>query len=145
MTVLGNARPLPIGARPAKRQASVSRAAILPRGAAVPRVGARPIAATSRRRLSRSRLTARSHPARALIGGVLIAFLIGLIYLAQTVHLAATNYEIGQLTAQRDDLYRQVQTAETSVLTWGTEPTALEHAQRLGLDQLAPRVRLSAR
>ena len=124
----------------------LSRAAALPRTAAIPRNGARPIAAQSRRRLSRtSRLAARSHPARALIGAVLIAFLIGLIYLAQTVHLAATNYEIDQLTAQRDDLYRQVQTVETSVLTWGTEPTALEHAQRLGLDQLAPRVSLSAR
>jgi hypothetical protein len=120
------------------------RAAVLPRGA-VARTGARPIAATPRRRISRSRLAARAHPARALIGGVLIAFLIGLIYLAQTVNLAATNYEIDQLTAQRDDLYRQVQTVETSVLTYGTEPTALEHAQRLGLDQLAPRVRLSAR
>ena len=101
---------------------------------------------TSRRRLSRaSRISARSHPARPLIGAVLIAFLIGLIYLVQTVNLAATTYETDQLTAQRDDLYRQVQTVETSVLTWGTEQTVLQHAQLLGLDQLAPRVRLSAR
>jgi hypothetical protein len=75
---------------------------------------------------------------------VLVAFLIGLIYLGQTVHLAATNIEIDQLAAQRDDLYRQVQTVETSVLAWGTEPTVLESAQRLGLDQLAPGTRLSA-
>jgi len=90
-------------------------------------------------------LSARSHPARPLIGAVLIAFLLGLIYLAQTVNLAATNFEIDQLTVQRDDLYRQVQTAETSVLGWGTEPTVLANAQRLGLDQLSSRVRLSAR
>jgi hypothetical protein len=80
-----------------------------------------------------------------LICGVLIAFLIGLIYLAQTVHLAATNYEIDQAVAQRDDLYRQVQTVETNVLAWGTEPTVLEHAQSLGLDQLPIRIRLPAR
>lgn len=120
--------------------------ATMPRAAALPRAGARPIAAIPRRRLSRaSRVAARSHPARALIGGVLIAFLIGLIYLAQTVNLGATSYEIDQMTAQRDDLYRQAQTVETSVLTWGTEPTALDHAQHLGLDQLATKVRLSAR
>jgi hypothetical protein len=158
VTVFGSARPLPAGARPirraqgAARGATASRSAALPRAAplpgvvALPRVGARPVAITPRRRLSRaSRISTRSHPARPLIGAVLIAFLIGLIYLAQTVHLAATNYEIGQLQAQRDDLYRQVQTAETSVLAWGTEPTALQHAQQLGLDQLASRVRLSAR
>jgi len=80
-----------------------------------------------------------------LIGVVLVAFLLGLIYLGQTVHVAATNYEIDQLAAHRDDLYRQVQTAETNVLAWGTEPTVLERAQGLGLDQLGPKVRLSAR
>jgi len=152
MTVLGSARPLPAGARPIRRRYNAVRAAALPRSAALPgatalpRAGARPVAATPRRRLSRaSRISARSHPARPLIGAVLIAFLIGLIYLAQTVQLAATNFEIDQLTAQRDDLYRQVQTVETSVLAWGTEPTVIQHAQQLGLDQLAPRVRLSAR
>jgi hypothetical protein len=59
--------------------------------------------------------------------------------------VAAANYEIDQLAGQRDDLYRQVQTVETSVLSWGTEPTVLARAQALGLDQLASRVRLSAR
>lgn len=76
---------------------------------------------------------------------VLVAFLLGLIYLAQTVQLAATNYEISQLMAERDDLYRQVQTVETGVLRWGTEPSVLERAQRLGLDQLPTRTRLIAR
>jgi hypothetical protein len=92
-----------------------------------------------------ARATRRSTTVRALIGVVLVAFLIGLIYLAQTVHLAATNYEIDQLVVQRDDLYRQVQTVETSVLQWGTEPTVLDSAQRLGLDPLPARIRLAAR
>src|SRR5690242_780207 len=118
MTVLGSARPLPNGARLGKRSTTVSRAvalprtaavprtAAIPRAAALPRVGARPAATTKRRGLSRSRWAARSHPARPLIGAVLIAFLLGLIYLAQTVNLAATNFEIDQITAQREDLYR---------------------------------------
>jgi hypothetical protein len=81
----------------------------------------------------------------ALIAVVLVGLLIGLIYVAQTIHLAATNYAIDGLIAERDDLSRQVQTLETSVLHWGTEATVLDHAQRLGLDQLETRIRLPAR
>ena len=154
---------MPAGTRPARRQAvarsvalprtatlpraaTLPRTAAMPRGTALPRVGTRPVAANQWRSLTRTRRVAvRSHPARTLIGAVLVVFLFGLIYLAQTVHVAAANYEIDQLAGQRDDLYRQVQTVETSVLSWGTEPTVLARAQALGLDQLASRVRLSAR
>lgn len=102
----------------------------------------------TRRRVSspaRARAGRRTHPIGVLMAAVLVTFLVGLIYLAQTVQLAATNYQIDQAIAQRDDLYRQVQTIETSVLRWGTEPTVLERAQRLGLDQLPTRARLIAR
>lgn len=80
-----------------------------------------------------------------LLAAILVTFLIGLIYLAQTVQLAATNYNVEQLTMQRDDLHRQVQTVETSVLRWGTESTVLERAQELGLAQLPTRIHLIAR
>ncbi len=111
----------------------------------MPAGGARPMPA-QRRRLSRpDRAARRAHPVGLLLATVLVAFLLGLIYLAQTIHLAATNYQISQLIAERDDLYRQVQTVETSVLRWATEPTVLDRAQRLGLDQLPARVRLPAR
>jgi hypothetical protein len=130
MTVLGGTRPLP-GA--------------LPRGA-TPRAAARPVAGSQRRRVSRrTRAARRSSPVRPLIGVVLVSFLLGLLYLAHTVDLAATQYRTDQLIDQRDDLARQVQTIETSVLRWGAEPTVVERAQQLGLDQLSTRVRLSAR
>ncbi len=80
-----------------------------------------------------------------LLAIVLVTFLLGLIYLAQNIRIAAVNYEINQSLAQRDDIHRQVQTIETSVLRWGTEQTVIENAQRLGLDQLPNRVRLVAR
>jgi cell division protein FtsB len=76
---------------------------------------------------------------------VLIALVVGLIYVAQTIQLAATNYEIDGLIAERDDLARQVQTLETGVLRWGTEAMVLERAQRIGLNQLETRIRLPAR
>ena len=167
MTVLGGVRLLPgIGtsrpvagrragatrsrsnavALPLPRGSALPRTGVIPRSAALPRTSARPVAAVPRRRLSRAERTfVRSTTVRALTGAVLVAFLIGLIYLAQTVNLQATNYEVDQLVAQRDDVYRQAQTIETTVLGWGTEPTVIGRAQQLGLDQLPSRTHIAAR
>lgn len=113
---------------------------------ALPGAGARPVAGARRRRLSNpARAGRRAHPVGLLLAITLVALLVGLIYVAQTIHLAATNYEIDRLTAERDDLARQIQTLETNVLRWGTEATVLERAQRIGLDQVAARIRLPAR
>lgn len=110
------------------------------------RAGARPLANSHRRRISSpARARRRSQPFGAVIAVVLVALVVGLIYVAQTIQLAATNYEIDGLIAERDDLARQVQTLETSVLRWGTEATVLERAQRIGLNQLETRIRLPAR
>lgn len=122
-------------------------AAGLPAGAVrgIPRAGAHPQIA-ARRRVSRpARAGRRVHPVGVLLAAILVCFLLGLIYLAQTVQLAATSYQIEQLIADRDDLHRQVQTIETSVLRWGAESTVLERAQRLGLDQLPAGTHLIAR
>ena len=103
-------------------------------------------ATTQRRRVSaRSRAGQRAQPFGALIAIVLVALCVGLIYVAQTVRLAAVEYEIDGLATQRDDLARQLQTMETNVLRWGTEATVLNGAPRIGLVQLETRVRLPAR
>lgn len=99
-----------------------------------------------RRRVSTPvRAGRRSHPIGLLLAGVLVAFLLGLIYLAQAVQLAATNYQIGQLLAERDDLARQVQTVETTIVRWAAEPLVVEHAQQGGFDPLGSRIRIPAR
>ena len=131
MTVLQGARPM-AGLRIDPR--------VRPAG------GARPLGSRPRRRVSSStRAGRRAQPFGALIAVVLVALAVGLIYVAQTVRLAAVSYEIDGLTAERDDLARQVQTLETNVLRWGTEATVLDGAQRIGLVQLETRVRLPAR
>lgn len=113
--------------------------------------GVRPWAAAQpqpmpRRRVSRPvRAGRRAHPVGSLLAVILVAFLLGLTYLAQTVQLTATEYQISQLQAQRDDLHRQIQTVATNVLRWGAESTVLERAQSLGLDQLPVGTRLIAR
>jgi hypothetical protein len=70
---------------------------------------------------------------------------VGLIYLAQTIHLAATNYQVEQLLRERDDIARQVQTLETTMLRWGAEPLVLERGQQAGLDPLGARLRVPTR
>ncbi len=132
MTVLQRACPMPGSIR------------VLPR--VQPHGVARPIPTTRRRKLSNpARAGRRAQPFGALIAVVLVALLVGLIYVAQTIQVAAANYEIDGLVAERDDLARQLQTLETSVLRWGTEATVLERAQRIGLDRLETRIRLPAR
>ena len=108
--------------------------------------GAKRISVPNCRQLSSpTRAGRRAQPFGKLIAAVLVALLVGLIYVAQTIRLAAISYEIDGLVAERDDITRQIQTLETSVLTWGTEATVLDNAQRLGLDQIQTRVRLPAR
>jgi hypothetical protein len=112
--------------------------------------GARPVpvALAPRRRLSqpaRAGRTRRSHPVGLLMAVVLVGFLLGLVYLGQTIQLAATNYEVDRLLLERDDLGRQVQTLEATVARWGSEPLVLDWAQQVGLDSLGTRIRVPAR
>jgi hypothetical protein len=110
--------------------------------------GARPRTAVlpARRRIAAPvRAGRRSHPVGLLLAAVVVTFLLGLIYLAQTIQLAATNYEVDQLLAERDDLLRQVQTVETTIVRFGAEPLVLERAQLQGFDPLGARIRVPAR
>ncbi len=110
--------------------------------------GARPAAPAllPRRRLNvPARAGRRSHPVGRLLAGVLLAFLLGLIYLGQTVTLAATNLELARLLVEREDLDRQVQTVEAGINRYGSEQWLLERAQRAGLAPLGTRLRVPAR
>lgn len=104
------------------------------------------VALPGRRRVSSpARAGGRAQPVRLLLAGVLVGFLLGLIYLATTVQIAGTDYEVDRLVAERDDLLRQVRTLEASIVRWGAEPLVLERAQAMGFDPLGARVRIPAR
>jgi hypothetical protein len=87
----------------------------------------------------------RTHPVGGLLALVLLAFLLGLIYLGQTVTLVAANVEFERLGRQRDDLTRQVQTVEAGITRYGSEQWVLDRAQRAGLAQLGAKIRIPAR
>jgi hypothetical protein len=106
----------------------------------------RPLALGQRRRLSQpSRVGRRSHPVGVLMAGVLVLFVILMVYLGQTARLAATAYEVDRLVLHRDDLSRQAQTLEATVARWGSEPLVLDWAQAAGLDVLGAKLRVPAR
>ena len=87
----------------------------------------------------------RIDPVSVLLAGVALVFMLGLIYLGQTVNLGATNYEFEQLVAERDDLARQVQTAEAGINRFAAEQWVLDRGQRSGLVQLGSKLIISAR
>jgi hypothetical protein len=84
-------------------------------------------------------------PISVVLAGVVLAFLLALVYLGQTVNLGATNYQYEQLIVQRDDLLRQVTTAEAGINRFAAEQWVLDQAQRAGLAPLGNRLLIPAR
>ena len=84
--------------------------------------GALPLPRTTRRRVvcpgRRGHAAVRIRSARSS-RAVLDRLLIGLIYLAQTVHLAATNYAIDGSSPQRDDLSGRFRRSRPACCTGG--------------------------
>ena len=99
-----------------------------------------------RRRVSApARRGRRNDPVGLVLAGVALAFLVGLVYLGQTVNLGATNYQFEQLVRHRDDLSRQVKTAEAGVNRFAAEQWVLDQAQRAGLAPLGAKMLIPGR
>ena len=101
--------------------------------------------------LPRRRLAAPSRRGRhvdsvgVLLAAVVLAFLLALIYVGQSVNLGATNYQHVQLLDEREDLLRQVKTAEAGINRLAAEQWVLDRAQRAGLAPLGGRLLIPAR
>ena len=87
----------------------------------------------------------RIDPIGVLLAGVALVFLLGLVYLGQTVNLGATNYEYQQLLDERDDLTRQVKTAEAGITRYAAEQWVLDRGGRAGLAPLGAKLIVPAR
>jgi hypothetical protein len=77
--------------------------------------------------------------------GILVAFLLALFYLTQTVHVAATNYDIGSLLSDRDRMNQQIQSLQGDIARLGAEHAVSRHAQEQGLDALGVAVWVGSR
>ncbi|MEA2622702.1 MAG: hypothetical protein QOH61_1612 [Chloroflexota bacterium] len=105
--------------------------------------GARPVVA---RRASRIPVRARKRlrPVAFVLAGILVAFLLGLVYLTQTLQAAVTNYQIDNLFIERQRLVQELQSQQGAIAQWGSEPQVVQWAQQEGLNRLGGKVRITA-
>ena len=100
---------------------------------------------TPTRARTRVRARRRNSPLGLSLAGIVVAFLLALFYLAQTMHVAATGYDVDALLLQRDRLSQQITTLQGDIHRWGAEPAVVKEATEMGLDRLGRPVRLPGR
>jgi hypothetical protein len=167
MAIYQGARPAPLvmprqravaiprrAAVPARRRPGGDRGSAVGRGAPIPRgdpttaaaTSLRGAVATTRRRATRT-IRADRRPRTVLVTLALIvtAFVLGLMYLTQSIRVAATSFEIDRLSADRQRLQQQVQSLEGAITQYGAEPAVVQRAGQAGLDRLGGAIRLPAR
>jgi hypothetical protein len=98
-----------------------------------------------RRLVAPVRRRRRIDPVGIVLAGVALFFMLGRVNLGQTVTLGATNYEYERLVGQRDDLTRQVKTAEAGVNRFAAEQWVLDRGSRSGLAPLGSKLIIPAR
>lgn len=109
--------------------------------------GARPRATVlpRRRQPSRVRARRRSNPIGLTLAAIIVAFLLGLFYLTQTVHVAATTYDIDALMNQRDQMSQQLQSLKAEIAQYGAELAVSTRAQQSGLVPLGAPIWVTGR
>jgi hypothetical protein len=100
---------------------------------------------TPTRARTRIRARRRNSPLGLSLAGIVIAFLLALFYLAQTMHVAATGYDLDALLLERELLLQQLTTLEGDIHRWGAEPAVVKEATEMGLDRLGRPIRLPGR
>lgn len=102
--------------------------------------------ALPRRRL-RGAVRAHRRPRRLglVLGGIVVAFLLGFFSLAQSVRVAATGYEAERYGAQLEQLDARARDVRSDLNRLGREPAVRKRAIDLGLVPLGDPLVLSAR
>jgi hypothetical protein len=104
-----------------------------------------PDAVSRRRQPARRRAQRGPNRVGLALAAILVAMLLGLFYLSQTIGAATAYYEIDSLTATQQSLGQQLQSVEGAIYQWGAEPVILQAAQRAGLSQLGGDLRIAGR
>jgi hypothetical protein len=109
--------------------------------------GARRQPLVMERRRQPARVRAGNHTSRVglALAGILLLFLLGLFYLTQTVHVAATNYDIDTLLSQRDKVDQQLRSTQSDIARLGAEYAITKRAQEAGLNPLGAPVWVKGR
>ncbi|HKG57395.1 MAG TPA: hypothetical protein VKA85_09110 [Candidatus Limnocylindrales bacterium] len=104
------------------------------------------VPALPRRRL-RGTVRAGRRPGRVglLLGGIVLVFLLAFFWLAQTVRVSATSYDIDRLSAERERLEARLDDLQSDLNRLGREPAVRKLATDAGLGQLADPLVVPAR
>lgn len=103
------------------------------------------LALPRRRQPARSRAGRRASGLALALAGILVAFLLGLFYLTQTIGAATAAYDIDGLQAGAQRLQQQIQTLGGEIARWGAEPAIVKGAQQNGLSRVAESLRVPGR
>ncbi len=102
--------------------------------------GGRPEAADLPRRSVRSAGAVRARRRQGRVGyiivGIVVAFLLGLFSLAQTVKVSATDYDVDSLLAARQQLEATRRDLQADLARLGGEPAIRKQAMDAGLSML---------
>jgi hypothetical protein len=108
-------------------------------------VGRGAVAIPRRRPTPKVRARRRASPVLVTLALIVTAFILGLMYLTQSIRVAATDFEIDRLIAEQGRLGQQMQSVEGAITRWGAEPAVVERAGQAGLDRLGGPTRIPAR
>lgn len=80
-----------------------------------------------------------------VVGGIIVAFALGLFSLSQTVRVSATGYDMDRLIAERGALQDRERLLLSDINRLGREPAVRRQALDAGLGQLADPLVIPAR
>ncbi|MEO7118581.1 MAG: hypothetical protein ABIZ34_06385 [Candidatus Limnocylindrales bacterium] len=101
--------------------------------------------ADRRPRRATTRAQRRTGPISFILVAILAIFLLGLLYLTQTLSAATVSYEIDQARSHQAELRREIQTQQGTIARWGAQPQVVEWAQQNGLGRLGTPIRIPPR
>ena len=87
----------------------------------------------------------RLRPSAILLATLIVATMLGLVYLTQMLAAQNARYAVDTLLVERQALMRTLASQEASIVQWGSEAQVVQWAQSEGLDPLGAVVRVKAR
>ena len=87
----------------------------------------------------------RVWPSAVALSAIIVATMIGLVYVTQVLAAQNARYAVDRLLVERQALMRTLGSQEATIITWGTEVQVTRWAQAQGLDWLGQPVRVKAR
>lgn len=92
-----------------------------------------------------ARIRGRLRPSAILLATLIVATMLGLVYVTQVLAAQNARYAVDRLLVDRQALMRTLSSQEASIVQWGSEAQVVQWAQREGLDRLNDLVRVKAR